>query len=255
MKTLGIDLAAQPKETAACVLRWEPATAVIESLTAGLDDQALLASVEQHAPAKIAIDAPFGWPEAFVAAVSSYSTDGRWPNTEIPALRLRLTDRVVIAETRQQPLSVSSDRIAITAMRCARILTRLRDAGYNVGRDGAGDVVEVYPAAALRQWELDPRGYKGAKPDQQAKRLELVVALTRGWPWLLLDEQQRLLLASSDHLLDALICAVMAQTVRLDLVIPIPPDARELARVEGWIYLPIQQSLHSFDPTSALDGH
>lgn len=162
-KTLGVDLAAQPKKTAACVLSWDADAATVESLATGLDDPALLASVEQHAPSKIAVDAPFGWPQPFVAAVSSHSTGGRWTDAEIAALRLRLTDRVVIAETRQQPLSVSSDRIAVTAMRCGRLLTRLGDAGYDVRRDGAGALVEVYPAAALRQWGLDPRGYKGPK--------------------------------------------------------------------------------------------
>lgn len=236
------------------MLRWGPEAATLESLAAGLDDRALLASVEQHAPAKIAIDAPFGWPQPFVAAVSSYSADGRWPDVETPTLRLRLTDRVVIAETRQQPLSVSSDRIAVTAMRCARLLTRLGDAGHDVARDGAGALVEVYPAAALRQWALDPRGYKGPKPEQQAKRTQLVRALTSGWPWLRLDEQENLLLASTDHLLDAFICAILARVVLQGISLPIPPNDRQLARIEGWIHLPLRQPLRHVDGAAVLAG-
>ena len=107
----------------------------------------------------------------------------------------------------------------------------------------------MYPAAALRQWGLDPRGYKGAKPEQQAKRRELVSALVTAWPWLRLEEHQRGLLASSDHLFDALVCGVLARAVPLGLCLPIPLDARQLARTEGWIHLPLRQPLHRFPPS------
>jgi hypothetical protein len=42
----------------------------------------------------------------------------------------------------------------------------------------------VYPAAALRIWGLDPRGYKGPKPEQRAKRAALTARLcdaTASW--------------------------------------------------------------------------
>ena len=53
--TLGIDLAAQPRETAACVIRWGEDAATVESLAAGLDDRGLLATVEQHAPRSLVV--------------------------------------------------------------------------------------------------------------------------------------------------------------------------------------------------------
>ena len=55
-------------------------------------------------------------------------------------------------ETGAEPLSVSSDRIAICAMRCAELLVELAGDGQ-LERTGGGLVAEVYPAAALRQVE------------------------------------------------------------------------------------------------------
>lgn len=48
LTTLGIDLAAQAKETAACVIRWATGEATVDGLAAGLDDQALLTTIERH---------------------------------------------------------------------------------------------------------------------------------------------------------------------------------------------------------------
>ena len=189
--TIGVDLAAQPRETAACTIRWDPPLATVGYLAVGLSRCRLLALVEKEKPEKVAIDAPFGWPVPFVKAVADYEATGRWTGSEVPTLRLRATDRAVIAATGQQPLSVSSDRIAITAMRCARLLTSLSDAGYPVSRDGAGLAAEVYPAAALRSWGFDPKGYKGPKPEQVAKRASLIEQFaSRSRSWLALDNEQ-----------------------------------------------------------------
>ncbi len=47
-----------------------------------------------------------------------------------------------------QPLSVSTDRIALPAMGAASLLSRLPE---RAPLDGSGVIVEVYPAAALHQ--------------------------------------------------------------------------------------------------------
>lgn len=242
--TIGVDLAAQRAETAACAIQWSHGRAEVTRLSCGLDDVELLALVEEFAPVKVAIDAPFGWPRAFVAAVAAYETSGNWPVDDVSPLRLRDTDRAVIVETRQQPLSVSSDRIAVTAMRCARFLTRLRTAGLPVRRDGDGFAVEVYPAAALRIWGLDPRGYKGNKPEARTKRGELVDGvLAACGAWLSVSSDHRDLLLTSDHNLDAVICAILARVVACQLALPIPPEHREAALLEGWIHLPLPDAL------------
>jgi hypothetical protein len=77
-RTLGIDLAAQAKQTAICLLTWDERLATIESLAVGLDDVAILELVRTQEPAKVAIDAPFGWPGPFVAAVSQHASGGHW---------------------------------------------------------------------------------------------------------------------------------------------------------------------------------
>jgi hypothetical protein len=243
-RTLGIDLAAQAKETAMCLLTWSEGRATIETLVVGVDDAAVLELVRTEEPAKIAIDAPFGWPAPFVAAVSRHASGGPWDAHAFRPLRLRTTDLNVIAETGGQPLSVSADRIAVTAFRCAGLLSQLANAGHRVGRAGDGLVVEAYPAGALRQWGLNPRGYKGGKPEQQSRRGQLVEDLAeRTASFLTLAEEQRALFAASDHLLDALVCALIARAALRGATLPIPDDSLALAAVEGWIALPHPDSL------------
>ena len=78
--TIGVDLAAQRAETAACVLSWHEERAKIGALEAGLTDDDLVRLVEDHDPDKLAIDAPFGWPRAkssYVIPVPTCTEDRR----------------------------------------------------------------------------------------------------------------------------------------------------------------------------------
>ena len=133
-------------------------------------------------------------------------------------------------------------------MRCARLLTLL--AGSEpLDRTGAGLVAEVYPAAALRQWQLDPRGYKGPKPEKATKRAELVGALAAAAAgWLDFDPILQKRLGASDHLLDALLAALLARAIERGQTLPIPVAEIEAARGEGWIHLPRAQPLADFHP-------
>src|SRR5262249_19256695 len=89
------------------------------------------------------------------------ASTGAWPATapqpgkSPKELQFRATDRFVYERTKRWPLSVSSDRIAIPAMRAAALFTRLAEKADSVARDGSGKVVEVYPAVALRIWGLN----------------------------------------------------------------------------------------------------
>lgn len=243
-RTLGVDLAAQAKQTAVCVVSWEEGRATVGTLAVGADDVAIVDLIESEKPAKVAIDAPFGWPAPFVSAVTEHAAGAAWAERATQKLRLRTTDLHVIIETGQQPLSVSSDRIAMTAFRCAGLLSGLAKSSHRVERAGSGLVVEVYPAAALRQWGIDPRGYKGTKPEQQGRRAQLVVELVeRSRTFLSLTEETSALLAASDHLLDALVCALIARAAHIGSTLAIPDVARALAEVEGWIALPERNAL------------
>lgn len=249
VRTIGVDLSAQPRNTAVCVVEWHAAAAQILELGAGADDEALLGLVAAHRPTKIAIDAPFGWPVPFVEAVVDFTSSGRWhAGADRRPLVYRTTDCAVIEETGFAPLSVASDRIAVCAMRCAGLLAALAG-GEALDRTGGGLVAEVYPAAALRQWSVDPRGYKGPGPEKRAKRAGLLAefaAATSGWLRLNHDRREQLL--ASDHLLDALISALVGRALEVGQTLPVPEEHRARAAAEGWIHLPRRRLLAEFEP-------
>jgi hypothetical protein len=69
---LGIDLAAQPKKTYACVLDGN------EAMLHATCDDAMLRELAAECE-KVAIDSPFGWPVAFVDALNAHRRFERWP--------------------------------------------------------------------------------------------------------------------------------------------------------------------------------
>jgi hypothetical protein len=136
--TMGVDLAAQPANTAVCLVRWGPGRPQIMMLARGrdnestpLDDKWILTRAvglrqDFGEVTKVGIDDPFGWPVPFLDAMAAYRAGPQWPwPIEQPTeqVRLRETDRVVWRRSGRWPLSVTSDRIAIPAMRCAGLLT------------------------------------------------------------------------------------------------------------------------------------
>lgn len=252
MRTLGVDLSANPKKTAACLITWDGGQVEVEKPVGDLTDRPLvnlMAGVDW-----VGIDAPFGWPSDFLEAMTSWSRDRTWPDKARERLRYRETDRFVQTTARLSP-SVSSDRIPVTAMRCASLLTQLgkRRVGARGWIDRSGDdrVVEVYPGAALPQWSdeadhlrYDPQGYKGA--DKTDKREALIDLLHRAAPWLGLDAETRAVCVESDDALDALLCSLVARTAAKGLTLhPENMVQTALANVEGWIHLPEEGSLRT----------
>jgi predicted nuclease with RNAse H fold len=240
MRTLGIDLASDPKKTAYCMLEWGGGTAEVRELAVGADDDRLL---ELHGQANVTgIDCPFGWPTAFVAFLCSISRPTgealpSWEKDYRNTLRFRLTDFRVHEKADHWPLSVSSDLIAVAAFRCQGLLTRM---GVT-DRSGDGRVYEVYPAAALKVWGLVSKGYKGShgRPQREA----LVAQLLERAEWLTLDQKAHEQVASFDHALDALVASLNARAARLGLTLkPEPHEQRDAIR-EGWIAVPEKGSL------------
>jgi predicted nuclease with RNAse H fold len=218
------------------------------SFRAGLKDCQLHALLDDLDIAKVGIDAPFGWPLEFVEAIRTYSERGEWPTSELRMLRLRMTDRHVERVTTRHPLSVSTDRISCTAMRCAKVLTEYGHRHGRVDRCGAGRIVEIYPAAALQQWGLNARGYKGSKPEQVQRRQELVRQLRRATrSWLALSKQHIADCEQSDHQLDALVAAIVARTAELGLASSARADDLKTAQHEGWIFLPERKPLQALE--------
>lgn len=226
MRTLGVDLSAQPANTAACVVAWDVGRVGVERVELRADDDrltALRAGVEMTA-----IDSPFGWPEEFVKAVHAWGFGEPWPGADSGELRYRLTDRHVATTLKVYPLSVSSDRIAACAWRCAALLDRWGIADRS-GREG---VAEVYPAAALRCWNLP---HVGPKTDRAVLRRR-VHAIRDRCPWLEVDDPTCNAFETNDHAFDALLGALVGRAVAIGAVGDIPRDHRPA--VEGWIHLP-----------------
>jgi predicted nuclease with RNAse H fold len=258
--TYGIDLAAQPKKTAVCMIEWfEDGRGRVDCPDLGARDDAILIQMSRDDVSVSAIDAPFGWPIVFVESLLDYSAHGSWPDPpgvqlKQEAMRLRATDRAVYQETKLTPLSVSTDKIGVVAMRCARLLAAYWQAsGQPPDRSGTGGVVEVYPAAALVQWGIsqrsgvsDPGTYKGSSSAAAARRVRIIEAIASAAPWLDINEKARIACAESDDCLDAMICALVARAYDMDRILRIADPAA--AHLEGWIHLPTREPLDALGP-------
>jgi predicted nuclease with RNAse H fold len=241
VRTLGIDLAAQPANTSACALDWGPGTPVIFELRSGLDDAALLDAIS--GADKVGIDAPFGWPDEFVDAVSAHRNRSGWPgggeDQDIYRFHLsfRITDRRLIEQGARRPLSVSTDLIGVVAMRCAYLLDRLAARGETVDRAGSGKVIEAYPAPALTTWRLSAVGYKSRVG--VARIPELLSRLEDGLGGIKMTPQQREAAESDHNCFDALVASLVARAAALGLTQPPESDEeRDRAAREGWIHVP-----------------
>ncbi|ORJ93199.1 DUF429 domain-containing protein [Prescottella equi] len=238
MRTVGIDLAAEPAKTAVATVDWGERSARVVGLRLGATDDDLVQAV--LGADRCGIDAPFGWPDAFVDFVIAHHN--REPRRELelsnragrlPLVRRR-TDRVVHEVTGIVPLSVSADLIAHVALRCAGLLARLAVEGVDTDRV-AGTVAEVYPAAALQQWRLPFRGYKGST--NREKLAQLVASFDDATTCLDLADFRGACEASDDAF-DAVVAAVIARAVAVGQTrLPHAADA-EVAGREGWIHLP-----------------
>lgn len=240
MRTVGVDLSAEPAGTADATLEWADGGAVVTELTERADDAAVIEAVERAE--KAGIDCPFGWPLPFVEFVSGHR-DGHVSGHPTLAgrdwrrvLANRTTDDVVRERTTLIPLSVAADRIGHAAFRCAWLLSQLAGDGVDVHRAGSGRVVEVYPAASLKVWGLTHRGYKGTA--HREVRDHLVTKLRETAPWLDLGPYDAACRAS-DHALDAVVAALSARAAARDLVAwPSGDEQTAAAAVEGWIAVP-----------------
>ena len=246
-----------------CLLHWRTDRVAVPLLARHLDGDVRLddARLTEHmlgrgghpAPAKIGIDAPLGWPVAFLAALGDLDA---WPlEDEVAPGRLvaRDSDRWVRERTGKVPLSVSTDRIAYPAMRAQRLLRRFATAsGERPDRSGlSGRICEVYPDPAVTRFGLRPAGgrapsYKGAAGER--RRAEMVPALLAAAPWLELSPAQQADCVAHDDFLDALLAALVTAAVLAGLTEPPPPDRLELARREGWIHLPRAGALEGLAP-------
>lgn len=238
MITAGIDLAAHPERTAACTVRWRHGRAlVLELVPDGVDDGQISRVID--GAGRTGIDVPLGWPDGFIAAVSAHHAASGWAGGELAQLRMRATDEWVHRRTGRWPLSVSTDRIGVPALRAARVLAGIPEVA---DRSGNGPVVEVYPAAALSVWGFASRRYK--RVAGAAARRALVTAFrARTESWLELTGRDWEACIASDDAFDALVAALVARAAACGLTEPCPADLQLVASREGWIMVPVDESL------------
>lgn len=224
MRTIGIDFASQPKNTALCEIVWDGSSATVVQVASPVTDD-LIRDLVAGPPSRVfGVDIPFGWPTHFVEFVSAHLARIAPPSgVSSTKKRLRATDEYIWELFRRQPLSVSTDRIGIPAMRWAMLM---QEFGV-VNRAGDGRFYEVYPAAARINWGLP------AKDDAAA--LDIIMAEC---PVFFASSEFPLALLQSDHAFDALLCALAARAAALGLTYLPPADLRELAETEGWIHAP-----------------
>lgn len=227
MLTLGIDLSSMPPGTAACSIVWGENRAVARPPVVHCDDEKLDTLIFESDV--IGVDAPFGWPEDFVSAVANWTADAWSPGVR-DRFQFRETDRAVRERIGRWPLSVSTDRIALPAMRAMALLHR-----HGVSdRSGNGQFFEVYPAGSLFCWDLRSRGYKRIDAECTGFRQEILGELRTKLPWLDVPETY----AESSDALDALVAALTARAAAQGLMAKPNPDQMAKARREGWIHLP-----------------
>lgn len=232
------------------MIDWRDDAAEVTGLEVGIDDPEIVAGA--RGAASVGVDCALGWPVDFVDFLARHAR-GQAPSAADSGLewRRRLayrhTDRAVRARTGRWPLSVATDRLGLTAMRCAALIARFGEAGLTIDRSGAGVLVEVYPAAALRLWEIAVPGYK---VDTDARGVAMA-ALGAAAPWLELSPSIRGMMMRSADAFDAVVAALNARAHAVGATTAVPPGLADVARVEGWIALPETPLTDLIDPPRA----
>jgi Protein of unknown function (DUF429) len=235
----GVDLAAEPKGTALAVIDWAPKSANLVNLSIDVTDDEIVACAATVA--KLGIDCALGWPTEFVEFLNRINLEGG-PSAPFEGdlnlrrtLAYRETDRHVREVTGRWPLSVSTDRLGMTAIRCAGLLSKISASGIPVDKSGSGRIVEIYPGASLRLWGFNTAGYR-ASTDARANLLH---QLTVQAPWLKLGEYQQTMIESCDAF-DSVVAALATRFAQLGAYEPPTQAQLTKAKIEGWVALPNQ---------------
>ena len=237
MLTVGVDLATKPTKTAIASIFWSKNAAHVIGLDTGGTDDAILNAC--HEADSVGIDVPFGWPDAFTTFVDRHqhnaqTAEAGGSDDSRRHMAFRLTDVVVAKEFGRWPLSVSTDRIGLTAMRASSLLAQLRDSGEIVDRAGQGRIAEVYPAIALKIWGLRASSYKGAHSAHLSGLVDNLLELA---PWLSMGPLESTC-RENDDAFDAVIAALISRAHALGHWHKPTAGQLEQARREGWIVVP-----------------
>lgn len=236
LQILGIDAAVDPRNTGIAVACHSDGYWQLEHVATGERKSPISEQVRAHLdpdrPILLAIDAPLGWPTQLTDALGRHRA-GKPLRAE--HLFNRETDRFVREHTGLKPLDVGADRIARTAVSALALVAQLRS---RLGRTlplltspaeaAEGGLIEVYPAATLKQHGLPHRGYK--RPDAGKIRAEVASQLSAS----INLEEHSAALVGSDHILDAALCVLAGLDFLEGRCVDPPRDGNW--QQEGWIW-------------------
>jgi predicted nuclease with RNAse H fold len=231
-----VDLAAELKGTALAIIEWKKTQATLVDLQLGVTDETIVEAA--GVVDKLGIDCALGWPIEFVEFLKNHANlkSTSFPDGGMDWRRrasFRESDRHVREVTGKWPLSVSTDRLGLTAMRCAGLQGRIQQSGIEIDRSGSGKVVEIYPGASLRLWGFDTAGYR----TNEDARTELLTIIEQSVPWLNLESYRDLMITSTDAF-DSVIASLATRAAAIGMYLKPPAEHLDKARIEGWIALP-----------------
>lgn len=252
MLLCGVDLAADESRTSLCRIEWDQTDGLKVIEVVERASNAAIKDAYKKSDAT-GIDCPFGWPNEFLGFLQCHA-EGNDPSAETATIlqrerfQYRLTDLFVKQETGLRPLSVSTDKLGVVALRCAGVIGDLTRAKFD--RSGSQNLYEVYPAASLAKWGIatPTRGYKDGK-NGVANRVLILDALESAAGFDLGCD--RSLFSDSHDNLDALLSALTAGLAKQGQTTA-PAGDEEVIRAEGWIHLPADAaSLEVFRPAKS----
>jgi predicted nuclease with RNAse H fold len=250
---IGIDCASKPEKTGIALARYDGNTLEILDVFLGKANESIGQALLQKnlsSPTLLAIDAPLGWTLPMSQALAHHKAGGSLRHN-LKSLRhnlkekdrffRRYTDEFTHHKVKKLPLEVGADRIARTAYSALMILDELRvkhrvEMLWNHTHLELIDmgVIEVYPAATLKQLNILSSNYK-LKADIDKRRI-ILNELKGKYVFLNIDTFEDSLILNAD-LLDALICVLCAVDFYLGSTFPIPTEAIDIVKKEGWIWV------------------
>lgn len=191
--------------------------------------------------ALICIDAPLGWPIGLSRALWNHDA-GCGIGTAPDTMFSRFTDTFVAGRLGKKPLEVGADLIARAALSAVQFLGLMRGPQYglmplpwNDRMINETSVIEVYPAATLCAWGIDPTGYKGNK-GRSAR--EVIFDRIADVPKIdCRAKGVRNACCDKDHYLDAVLCLLAGRDFLARECLKPSNDIGHLIEKEGWIWV------------------
>ncbi|VUT28267.1 MAG: hypothetical protein SYNGOMJ08_00836 [Candidatus Syntrophoarchaeum sp. GoM_oil] len=244
MKIIGIDYSKDKKKRGLAIGNVDSQRLELEY--AGLyNDERIDRIMKGKEPFIIAIDAPLGWPLKLGEVLTEHYA-GMVIEKDADKIFRRCTDEEVRKETKKQSLDVGADKIARTAHGALELLEKLRseyklelplawepdDFKQRTEKKILSSVIEVYPAATLKQYGLSYEKYKDKKNTDERKKILKGLKTRIGTSNI--EEEKAI---GDDNILDATVC-VLAGLDFIEGKCFEPPDREkaEKAKKEGWIW-------------------